>query len=64
MVTKAELDRTMAEMWACIESSQADTTHRLDMAMEETRVQMVHDRQMFLDQLQGHRLQVDQSLHQ
>jgi Retrotransposon gag protein len=64
MVTKAQLDRAIADMGVRIESSQTEILRRLDMAMEATRLQMDQDRQMFLEQLQGHRVQVDQSLHQ
>jgi hypothetical protein len=64
MVTKAELDRAMAEMNSRLEASQVDTHCRLDLAVEAIRIQMTQDRQMFLEQLQGHRAQIDQSLQQ
>jgi hypothetical protein len=34
------------------------------MDMEASRIRMAQDHEMFLEQLQGHRAQVDQSLHQ
>jgi hypothetical protein len=64
MVTKTDLDRVMAEMASRLEASQVNTRHHLDMAMEATRIQMAQDRQMFLEHLQGHRAQIDQSLQQ
>jgi hypothetical protein len=57
MVTKPELDRAMAELWSRMENSQAENNR---VQMEAIRAQMAQDHQMFMEQLQGHRVQLDQ----
>jgi hypothetical protein len=68
VVTKAELDRAMAEMQARFDSHQADTTAKLDNAKEEARIQVVKDHEMLvqtiIQQMERHREQQDLSLQQ